>query len=135
MIQPSVTVLTITLLSALSPPDPAAAIPLSVGASHQMQVGWQSFQRIGTRLTRIQESGTSGENIRPNGGVFALYGTPFTPDPLQESFDYSSINRDTSTVRESRSSGISVFGSTSTTRQTTNPAPLGFFSGNSIFQQ
>lgn len=135
MIQPTATVLSITLLSAWIQPAPAAAIPLSVGASHQIQVGWQSFQRSGTRLTRIQESGTSGENIRPNGGVFALYGTPFTPDPLQESFDYSSINRDTSTVRESRSSGFSVLGSASTTRQTTNPAPLGFFSGNSIFQR
>jgi hypothetical protein len=135
VIQPTATVLTITLLSALILPDPAAAIPLSVGASHQIQVGWQSFQGIGTRLTRIQESGTSGENIRPNGGVFALYGTPFTPDPRQESFDYSSINRDTSTVRESRSSGFSVLGTSTTTLQTTNPEPLGFFSGNSTFQQ
>lgn len=116
-------------------PWPAAAIPLSVGASSEMQVGWQLQQRETLRTSRLQQQGTSGEFIRPSdgGNSFLLYGTPFEPVPGQESFDHGSILRDTTTVSESRSSTFSVLGVTSTTRQTTNPPPLGFDNGNGVY--
>lgn len=119
-------------------PAAVAALPLSVGMSSQIQVGWQSSQRIALRLTRQRELGTLGEHIRPldGSGVFAINGTPFGVDPNQESFDYGSTDRDTSTVSVSQSATFSVLAVTSSTGQATSPEPLGFFaSGNSVFQQ
>lgn len=119
-------------------PEGAAALPLSVGMSSQIQVGWQASERTAIRLTRRHDLGTLGEHIQPldGSGTFALYGTPFAADPSQESFDYGSTNRDTSTVSVSRTATFSVLGTVSTTGQATSPEPLGFFAtGNSVFQQ
>jgi hypothetical protein len=119
-------------------PAAVAALPLSVGMSSQIQVGWQSSQRTATRLNRQRELGTFGEHIRPldGSGIFAINGTPFGIDPGQESFDYGSTDRDTSTVSISQSTTFSVLGAYSSTGQATSPEPLGFFaSGNSVFQQ
>jgi type II secretory pathway pseudopilin PulG len=119
-------------------PAAGAALPLSVGMSSQIQVGWQSTQRTATRLNRQRELGTFGEHIRPldGSGVFAINGTPFGVDPGQESFDYGSTDRDTTTVSISQSTTFSVLGAYTSTGQATSPEPLGFFtSGNSVFQQ
>lgn len=118
-------------------PAAVAAIPLSVGMSNQIQVGWQSSERTAIRLTRLRELGTLGENIRPldGSGTFALYGTAFAADPGQESFDYGSTNRDTTTISVTRSNTFSVLATYSGTGQATSPEPLGFFAnGNSVFQ-
>jgi len=131
-----------TLLTVLAAgpllPAAATALPLSVGMSSQIQVGWQASERATLRLTRQHDLGTLGEHIQPldGSGTFALYGTPFAADPSQESFDYGSTNRVTSTVSGSRTATFSVLGTVSTTGQATSPAPLGFFAnGNSVFQQ
>lgn len=119
-------------------PAAVAAMPLSVGMSNQMQVGWQSTERTAIRLTRSRELSTLGENILPQGGsgTFAPYGTPFAADPGQESFDYGSTNRDTTTVSVTHATTFSVLGTYSGTGQVTSPEPLGFFAnGNSVFQQ
>lgn len=119
-------------------PATVVALPLSVGMSSQIQVGWQSAQRTAIRLTRQRERGTLGEHIRPldGSGIFALNGTQFGVDPGQESFDYGSTDRDTSTISVSQSATFSVLGAYSGTGQATSPEPLGFFaSGNSVFQE
>lgn len=117
---------------------PASAIPLSVGVSSQVQVGWQASTRTAVRLTRVQDRGTGGIGIRPLDGSdsFAIYGTPFEPQPGADTFEYLSTLRDTNTVSETSTSTFSVVASQTTTRQTTNPAPLGFFqTGPSVFEQ
>lgn len=126
----------LALLAALAPTPSSLALPLSVGVSSQIQVGWQTSNRVAERLTRLEDQGTAGRNIRPTDGSasFALYGTAFEPALGQESFDYRATLRDTTTITETRSSSFSVLGVQSTSVQTTNPAPLGYeASGNSVF--
>ncbi|MEB3276093.1 MAG: hypothetical protein VKM92_03910 [Cyanobacteriota bacterium] len=126
------------LLLALATTAPAFALPLSVGVSSQLQLGWQASSRTGVRLTLFEDQGSSGINIAPadGSGVFAIYGTPFNPDATQETFDYRSTLRDTTTLSETRATSFSVLASQTTTRQATNPAPLGFFErGPSVFEQ
>jgi hypothetical protein len=131
------------LAAAALPPGPLLpsavdALPLSVGISNQIQVGWQASERNAIRQIRQRELGTLGEHILPLDGsrTIALYGTPFIADPGQESFDYGSTNRDITTVSTSRTTSFSVLGTYSGTGQATSPEPLGYFAnGNSVFQQ
>jgi hypothetical protein len=114
-------------------PAAAAAIPLSVGMSSQVQMGWQSSLRQANRLQRVQEIGTGGQHIRPidGSGSFALTGTLFEADPSQETFDYTATNRDISIITNSSTSSFSVLSTTTTTGQVSSPEPLGFFSTGS----
>lgn len=124
------------LLAAALLPLPAAALPISIGATSQLQLGWQVTSGTAMRLTRLGTQGTSGRFIQPTdgSGTFAVYGTRFEPLPGQETFDYGSTLSDTTSVNETRSSGFSVIAGQTTTRQITTPEPLGYFgSGNSVF--
>lgn len=129
--------LALLLFAALLTPSAAAAIPLSLSRSSQQQVGWATGSRTMVRLTGLQTIGSSGENIRPadGGSSFALYGTSFVPDRLDQSFDYSAISNDSTTRTDSSTSTFTVYATHSSGFQATSPAPLGFFeTGNSAFR-
>lgn len=116
--------------------SPAIAGPLSIGVSHQQQVGWVNSSRSATRLTRILEEGTAGQNIKPadGGSTFAIYGTGFVQDDLNNSFDYRSTLRDTSTVSETQSQTLTIYATQSNTYNTVNTPALGYLrQGNSAF--
>lgn len=124
------------LLAAALLPLSAAALPISIGASSQVQLGWQANSSTAVRLTRLGTQGTSGRFIQPadGSGTFAVYGTRFEPVPGQETFDYGSTLGDTTSIGDTRSSGFSVIAGQSTTLQITTPEPLGYFGrGNSVF--
>jgi LmbE family N-acetylglucosaminyl deacetylase len=82
-----------------------------------------------TRLTRLLEDGTAGQNIRPDtaNGTFRLYGTPFQPDDPQDSFDYRSILRDTSTVSDVQNETLTIYATQTNTYNTVNTPALGYF--------
>lgn len=118
----------------LSPP--AVAGPLSVGVSHQQQVGWVRASRSATRFTRLLEEGTAGQNIRPadGGNTFGVYGTGFVQDDLNNSFDYRSTLRDTSTISDTQGETLTIYATHSNTYNTVNTPALGYFQqGNSAF--
>lgn len=112
----------------------AQAGPVSVGASHQVQLGWVQSSQSVTRFTQILEQGTSGRNIRPQSasGSFQFTGSSFQPDDPNESFEYRSIQRGTSTVSDVQADTLSVYATQSNTFNTLNTPPLGYFQqGNS----
>jgi hypothetical protein len=121
-----------TLLASLS----AHAGPLSVGVSHQVQMGWVHSSRSASRLTRILEEGTAGQNIKPvgDGDTFAVYGSGFVQNDPNESFDYRSTLRDTSTISDTQSETLTIYATQSNTYNTVNTSALGYFQqGNSAF--
>ena len=110
--------------------------PLSVGVSHQMQMGLVRSSRSATRLTRILEEGTAGQNIKPadGGTTFSIYGTGFVQADPNESFDYRSTLRDTSTISGTQSKTLTIYATQSNTYNTVNTPALGYFlQGNSAF--
>lgn len=110
--------------------------PLSVGVSHQMQLGWVRSSRSASHLTRILEEGTAGQNIRPAAGgtSFSVYGTGFVQADPNKSFDYRSTLRDTSTVSDTQSETLTIYATQSNTYNTINTPALGYFQqGNSAF--
>lgn len=113
---------------------PLQAGPLSVGVSHQMQMGWVRSSRSASRLTRILEEGTAGQNIKPadDGTTFSVYGTGFVQDDPNDSFDYRSTLRDTSTISDTQSETLTIYATQSNTYNTVNTPALGYFQqGNS----
>jgi hypothetical protein len=114
----------------------AQAGPISVGVSHQVQVGWVQSSQSGTRLTRVLEQGTAGRNIRPDSanGRFQLTGSPFQPDDPNDSFEYRSILRDTTTVSDVQSGTLTIYATQSNTYNILNTPALGSFQqGNAAF--
>lgn len=109
--------------------------PLQIGVSHQVQVGWVQSSQSGTRLTRLLEQGAAGQNIKPASadGTFQLTGSPFQQDNPDNSFDYRSILRDTTTVSDVQSESLSVYATQSNTYNTINTPALGYFQeGNAV---
>lgn len=119
--------------TAVPPPTPAG--PLSIGVSNQVQLGWVRTSQSATNVTRLVEQGTAGENIKPvSGSTFSVVGTGFEPADLDQSFDYRSTLRDTTTVTDRQAETLSVYGTQSNTFNSTNSSALGYFQqGNSAF--
>jgi LmbE family N-acetylglucosaminyl deacetylase len=129
--------LTFAMITAAAATTAAAkAGPLSIGASHQMQVGWVRTSQSATRLTRLLEEGTAGQNIQPasGDGNFQTYGANFIVSDPNNSFDYRSTLRDTTTVSDVQAETITIYATQSNTYNSLNTAPLGYFQqGNSAF--
>lgn len=109
--------------------------PLSVGVSNQVQLGWVRTSQSATRVTRLVEQGTAGENIQPDGSTsFSIVGTPFVPAVAGQPFEYRSTLRDTTTVSDLQAESLTIYGTQTTTANTTNGSSLGYFDqGNSAF--
>ena len=119
----------ITILSTF----PVAA-QMSIGTSSQMQIGWSAYNKSTNRYTRVNQRGTSGENIVPksSNGKFKIYGSEFKVNDETNAFDYSSIANDNHTVTDIQQDNLSVFGSYNGTSTRTTKPSLGWFgSGNS----
>ena len=124
---------TVTILSTF----PVAA-QVSVGTSSSMNIGWSAYNKSTNRYTRVNQRGTSGENIVPenSNGQFKIYGSEFKVNDKSNSFDYSSIANDNHTVTDIQKNNFSVFASTNGISTRTTSPSLGWFGrGNSSFSR
>ena len=111
---------------------------MSVGASSQLQIGWSAYNKSTNRYTKVNQRGTSGENIVPKSsdGKFKIYGSEFQINNQNNSFDYSSKANDTLTVTDIQENNFSVFGSYSGMSTRSTRPSLGWFDqGNSRFSR
>ena len=134
MIKKVFKILCLTSVLSISP----VSAQMSVGTSSQIQIGWSAYNKSTNRYTKVNQRGTSGENIIPESSdrKFKIYGSKFKINNQDNSFDYSSKANDTLTVTDIQQDNFSVFSNYSGTSTRSTRPSLGWFDkGNSRFSR